>query len=394
MEVKELVAKYQDYVRDLRRHFHQYPELSYEEQETTKFIAAELDKMGIPYEINPEKNTGIVAVIKGPHDGKCVALRSDMDALPVQEINTFDFKSKVDGKMHACGHDGHMAVLLGAARMLVDLKDEICGTVYLVFQPAEENGTGSTYMMRFGDWFEKADTMFGGHIWLDLPAGQVSIEEGERMAAADEFYITVHGSPGHGSQPQQTVDAVVVASAIVMNLQTVVSRNINPIDSATITVGGIKSDTYRFNIIAGEAYMAGTTRYFNRDILPGMKERMKAVVENTAKAFGATAELDYREMVPPVVNDPECSRIAAGAVTKAMGSGALAKMRKITGGEDFGFYMKYKPCCFAFFGLYNEAIGACHSHHSNNFNLDDSVISGASGVYAQYAIDWLKEHKK
>jgi amidohydrolase len=393
MDVAELVEKYREYVRGLRRHFHQYPELSYEEQETTKFIAGELEKMGIPYEINPEKNTGIIAVIQGAHEGKCVGLRADMDALPVQEINTFDFKSKVDGRMHACGHDGHMAVLLGAARMLVQMKEELYGSVYLIFQPAEENGTGAPYMMRFGDWFERVDSIFGGHIWLDLPAGKVSIEEGERMAAADEFYVTIHGRPGHGSQPHQTVDAVVVASAMVMNLQTVVSRSLNPIDSAAITIGGIKSDTYRFNIIAGEASMAGTTRYFNRHILPDMRERMKQVIENTAKAYGATAELDYREMVPPVVNDPECSRIAAAAVAKVMGAEAVSPMRKVTGGEDFGFYMQHKPCCFAFFGLYNEEIGACHSHHSNNFNLDDSVLSAASGVYAQYAIDWLLEHR-
>ena len=391
-DVKDLVKKYLEYERGVRRHFHQYPELSFQEFETTKYIAAELDKLGIPYKINPEKNTGIVAVIKGPHEGKCIALRSDMDALPVQEINTFDYKSKHDGVMHACGHDGHTAVLLGAAHMLMDMRDEIYGTIYLIFQPAEELAVGADYMMRFGDWYEKIDTIFGGHIWLDLPAGLVSVEEGERMVAADQFTIDIKGYGGHGSQPHQTIDASLVASAIVMNLQSIVSRNITPLDSVVVTIGSIESGN-RYNIISGEAILKGTTRYFNLDYAKTIPEMMNRVINNTAAAYGATAEMNYEYMVPPVINDPDCSRIAEGAVAKAMGPQALSKMHKVTGGEDFGCYLQKKPGCFAFFGLYNEAIGACHSHHSNNFNIDDSVLSGASGVYTQYAIDWLKENK-
>lgn len=392
MEVKELVNEYQSYVQQLRRELHQHPELSFEEVETTKRIAKELDTMGIPYEINPEKNTGIVAVIEGAHPGKTVALRADIDALSVTETNSFDFVSKENGKMHACGHDGHMAVLLGAAKMLMALREQIYGTVYLVFQPGEETGWGSRYMIRFGDWFEKTDNIFGGHVWIDLPAGLVSVEQGPRMAAADRFTIKVHGVAGHGSQPQQTVDAVVVASAIVLNLQSVVSRNFNALDSVVVTVGAINSGT-RWNIIAGEAEMEGTTRYFKRELQPTLKEYMERVVTHTAEAYGATAELEYFTEVLPTVNEASSSEIAARAVEKALGKEKLSTMQKVMGGEDFAFYLEKKPGCFAFFGIYNPEVGAIHSHHNNNFNMDDSVLAGASGVYAQYAIDWLAANK-
>ncbi len=396
MEIKDLVFQYKGYVRNLRREFHQYPELSFQETETTKRIAAELDKLGISYEINPEKGTGLVAVIQGVRPGKTVALRADIDALPVTETNTFDFKSKNEGKMHACGHDGHIAILLGAAKMLMDMQDRICGTVYLVFQPGEEIGTGAPYMIRFGDWYSKTDNVLGGHVWIDVPAGQVSAEAGPRMAAGDRFMIKVHGRSGHGSQPNQTIDAVVVSSAIVMNLQTVISRHYNPLESVVLTIGSLHSGN-RFNIISGEAVMEGTTRYFKKEIGIDLKETMNRIIMNTAHAYGATAEFQYDSMVPPTINDDnESVKIAQQAVKEVLGEQALTHMRQTTAGEDFSFYMERKPGCFVFPGIYNPdpAIDATHSHHNHNFNMDDSVLSGASGVYAQYAIDWLNEHQK
>lgn len=395
MTIKELVPKYKDYVRGLRRTFHQYPDLSYEEQETTKRIAAELDKLGVPYEINPEKNTGLVACIKGGKPGKTVALRADIDGLPVQETNTFDFKSKRDGKMHACGHDGHIAIVLGAARMLMDMKDQIEGTVYLVFQPAEEVGTGALYMMRFGDWYQKTDCIFGGHVWIDVPAGKVNAEAGPRMAGGDQFKITVKGRSGHGSQPDQALDAVVISAAIIMNLQTVVSRHYNPLESVVLTVGSILSGN-RFNIIAGDAVMEGTTRYFKPEIGPDLEKTMRRIVESTAEAYGAKAELEYKYIVPVTSNDEEPAEVARQAVKEVLGEEALAPMRMTAGGEDFSFYLQHKPGCFMFPGIYNEdpAVDATHSHHSHNFNMDDSILSGASGVYAQTAIDWLKKHSR
>lgn len=392
MEMKELVIKYKDYVQELRREFHQHPELSYEEVETTKRIAAELDKMKIPYQINPEKNTGIVAVIKGDHPGKAVGLRADIDALNVKEKNTFSFASKVDGKMHACGHDGHMAILLGAARMLLHMRDEIHGTVYLIFQPAEEVGSGASYMMRFGDWYKKIDNIFGAHVWIDLKAGQVSVEAGPRLAAADSFKIKVIGQSGHGSQPQQTIDATLVASAIVMNLQSIVSRHYSPLHSVVVTVGSLHSGN-RFNIISGIAEMEGTCRYFDTEVANDIDKIMKQIIENTAAAYGAKAELDYDFMLPATINEESSSRIAINSVKTVLGKQAVTTMIKTMGGEDFAFYLQNKPGCFAMIGICNPEIGANYSHHNEHFNMDDSVLSGGSGVYAQYAIDYLKNNR-
>ena len=393
MEITELVKMLEGYVRDLRREFHQYPELSYEEIETTKRIAAELETMGIPYEIHPEKNTGLIAIIHGAHEGSAVALRADIDALNVTEINDVDFKSRHEGKMHACGHDSHIAMLLGAARMLLAMKDDIYGTVYLIFQPAEELGSGASYMMRFGNWYDEIGAIFGAHAWIDTPAGKISVKEGANLAAGDQFTIRVHGKSGHASQPQQTVDAVVVSAAIVMNLQSIVSRHYSATEPVVLTIGMLHSGD-RFNIIAGEAVMEGTTRFFDPTIGADLKSTMEQIIMDTAHAYGATAELEYKEMVLPTINDKECTAIMSQAVVDVLGKDALFDISETMGGEDFAYYLKHKPGCFAFVGIYNPAVGAVHSHHSNNFTMDDSVLSGASGVYAQSAINWLKLHRK
>ncbi|MCI5709477.1 M20 metallopeptidase family protein, partial [Veillonella caviae] len=243
MHSRDLIEQYKSYVQDWRRYFHKHPELSNEEFETTKTLAKELEAMGVEVQVDTDRGTGLIGVIRGDKTGKAIALRADIDALPVQEHNTFDFKSDVDGKMHACGHDGHMAILLGAAKMLMSMKDRIEGTVYLAFQPAEETGAGAPGFIKFGDWYEKIDAIFGGHVWIDLPAGFISVEEGPRMAASSIFNIKVTGKQGHGAQPHQAVDAVVVASAIVLNLQTVVSRNVSALDSVVVTIGNIHSGT-------------------------------------------------------------------------------------------------------------------------------------------------------
>lgn len=392
MEMKELVTKYRDYVRDIRREFHQCPELSMQEVETTTRIAKKLDEMGIPYEIDTEKNTGLVGIIQGAHEGKAVALRADIDALPVTEATGLPFASKNVGKMHACGHDNHMAMLLGAAKMLLDMKDEIYGTVYLVFQPAEETGEGAPYMMRFGDWFSKVGAIFGGHIWADAPTGTISARSGAFMAATDKFTIKIHGKQSHGSQPQAGIDAVVVGSAMVMNLQTLVSRQFGAVDPVVVTVGTFKGGD-RWNIVGGEAYLDGTTRYFDKKIGKELKEKMERIVKSTAEAYGATAELEYTYIVPPTVNDAACTDIVKQAVTEVLGSDALYDHDLVMGGEDFSFYQDKKPGSFMLVGTYNPECNAVYPNHSNYFTSDESILSGGSGVYAQTAIDWLKANK-
>lgn len=388
MAIRDLVQKYDAGIRQLRQVFHAHPELSFAEVETTRRIGAELDKMGIPYAINPLRQTGLVGCIQGMQPGPAIALRADIDALPVQEATGLICASINPGVMHACGHDGHIALLLGAARMLLDCREEIRGTVYLVFQPGEESGQGAPYMMRFGDWFQKVGMVFGGHLWGELPAGQVSVEAGARMAAGDQFRILVHGRGGHGAQPQQTIDAVVVASAIVMNLQTLVSRHFSPLDAVLLTIGTFQSGE-RFNIIAGKAELTGITRYFDERIRPELQRTMERLIAETAAAYGATAELTYTRMIPAVVNTADASAIAAQAAAKVLGPEAVVRMPGTMASEDFAWYLEKKPGCFAFFGIHNAAKGITAAHHSDHFTVDEAVLAGGAGVYAQFALDWL-----
>lgn len=390
--IKRLQKEYEGDIIAWRRYLHQYPEVSFEEQATTKYLAGELDKLGIPYEINPEKNTGIVAWIEGAKPGKTIMLRADIDALNVTEQTGCEFTSKHEGKMHACGHDAHMAVLLGAAKMLKTLQQEIEGKVFLVFQPAEESAEGAEYMKKFGTWFAETDSVFGGHIWIDLPAGKVSVEAGERMAAALEIAIEVEGKAGHGAQPHLTVDATVVASAIVMNLQTIVSRHFSPLDSVVVTIGKMTSGD-RYNVISGRAKLEGTARYFKHAVGDELKKAMGQVVEETAKAYGATAKASFRQMVPPTINKPECSELAHRVGAELIGEENVVLMEKTMAGEDFAYYLEEKPGCFAFFGIANPELDAVHSHHSNFFKIDESALPIGAAMYAQYALQWLKENK-
>lgn len=389
MNVKELVSKNEDYIIEMRRYFHMHPELSFEEFETTKRIAEELDKMGIPYQIPEEEpKTGVIGIIQGGKPGKTVALRADIDALNVGEKNDVEYKSQNEGKMHACGHDSHMAMLLGAAKILNEVKDELCGKVYLIFQPAEEVGLGAKYMIRQGNWYEETDNIYGSHIWSGLETGKISVEAGDRMAAADRFTITIKGKSGHGSLPNETVDAVVVGAAVVQNLQQLVARNYSPLDSVTVTVGSFHSGN-RFNIIAGEATMEGTNRYFSREIGARIEDDMRRVIKGVCDSYGATYELDYQYILGPTINDEASSTIATNAIEKFAGKDILKNMQKTTGGEDFSYYLENKPGCFGFVGSRNPDLGTDYPHHNERFNIDESALANGAGTYAQYAIDFL-----
>ncbi|MGL4671625.1 M20 family metallopeptidase [Cetobacterium sp.] len=384
--IKKLISENKDYIIEMRREFHKYPEQSFQEFRTSKRIAEELAKFGIEFKIVAK--TGVVGFINKGKKGKKIALRADMDALEVQECNDLEFCSVNKGVMHACGHDGHTAMLLGAAKVLNEIKDEIDGEIKLYFQPAEEIAQGALKMFE-EEPLTGIDGCFGIHLWSDVPCGKVSVEAGPRMASADLFEIVITGKGGHGSLPHQTVDAVVTASALVMNLQSIVSREISPLESSVVTVGSFNSGT-RFNVIANQAVLKGTTRTFNPEIRNNFENILKRVTKGTCDTYRATGEVKYTFGTAPSINDERCSEIAAQSVKTLLGDDGIIKMEKITGGEDFCYFLQQVPGVLAFVGAGNPEKGAHYPHHHEKFSIDEDCLEIGAALYAQYAIDFLK----
>lgn len=379
-DIKKLAHEVFPYVVEMRRDFHRHPEPSFEEFRTTDRIAEELDKMGIPYRrFDP---TGLVAEIKGGKPGKCIFLRADIDALSVKEETGLEFASENEGFMHACGHDNHAAMLLGAAKVLSSIKDDLCGSVKLVFQPAEELAMGAKHIIAQGA-VDGADAGFGMHIFSQTPAGQVAVTPGVINPAADYYKLTVKGVSSHGAEPNKGVDATVAAAAIVMNLQTISSREFSPLEPVVVTVGTLHSGQ-RFNVISNYAELEGTVRLFDKELhqqIPGMMSR---IAEHTAEAFRCTAELDYQFKSDMLVNDPAMAALAIGSAEKIVGAGNVAPTRRTMGGEDFSAYTHIVPCAFAGLGGGGEA-----PQHSEKFCIDESALETGVAVYAQVAFDYL-----
>jgi len=390
MNIQELSKKYAQYVVDMRREFHMNPEISMHEERTARRIAEELTKMGIP--CKPIAGTGVLGIIKGNHEGKTIALRADIDALEITEKNNVEYKSQTDGVMHACGHDCHAAMLLGAAAILNEIKDEIKGTVKLMFQPGEEVAQGAKKMIEEGA-LDGVDEVFGMHVMGHLPAGKIAIGAGARMASADSFKITVKGTGGHGSMPNLAVDALLAASAIVMNLQSIASREVSPMDTVVVSVGKLISGT-RFNIIADEAVMEGTTRCFSYEVRDKLPEMIKRIAESTAATYRAKAELEYKLLTAPTINDEKSTERVEKSIKKIMSEDAVIEMQKMPGAEDFSEYLEKVPGTFVLVGTANEAKNTCFANHNPNFDVDEDMLHYGSALYTQYATDYLNEVEK
>ena len=379
-----------------RRYFHERPELSSKEVETSNSICRRLGTMGIPYE--RVAKTGIIATIKGTApdayaaDGsprRRIALRADIDALPVTERTELPYASANEGVMHACGHDCHIAMLLGAARILNDMRDELHGEVRLLFQPAEEISIGSRQMMKAGA-LEGVDGIYGAHIWSEVPAGSISCAPGQRMAHTDWFRIDIEGVSAHGSMPHKGVDAVVVAAELVVALQVLVSRDTSPFEPTVVTVGEIHGGEAR-NIMAGSAYLTGTIRTWSEETRAAMPKRLEDLVQRSARAFGAKATLTYQEGNRGLVNEPQAAERARKAVVKLFGEGAVSDYEGTLAGEDFSEYMRTVPGVFVFVGCGNPKLGAVHPQHSCFYRVDESVLKNGAALAAQYAVDFLAE---
>ncbi len=333
--------------------------------------------------------TGVVAYIDSETPGKTIGLRADMDALEVTELNECTYKSTEQGLMHACGHDGHMAGLLTAARILNDLKDQFSGRVKLIFQPAEETAWGAKALIAAGE-IKDCDAVFGIHLWNDINVGQISRQPVRRLSSATEFTIRVQGKGGHGSLPHQGIDSVLVASNIIMNLQSIVSREIDPQKAAVVTCGTFNSGS-RFNILADTAKITGTTRCFNLETNEIFEPAMRRIVEDTAAAYRATAELEYRVAMGPTVNDKKLANLGKKAMIEMFGEDVVSDFGVSSIGEDFAFFGLEVPSVLALVGTKNPEKLPYYPHHHANFDIDEDGLYYSSALYAKFAYEYLKE---
>ncbi|WP_370519439.1 M20 family metallopeptidase [Gilliamella sp. Pas-s27] len=387
--IKTLIKQHVSEMIAFRRDLHKHPELPWEEFRTTDRIAEELDKIGIPY--RRTEPTGIIADIEGGKSGKRILLRADIDALPVQELSqNIDYKSTIDGKMHACGHDTHAAMLLTAAKALWAIRDQLKGNVRLVFQPAEEVAQGAKGMIKQGV-LEDVDSAFGMHIWALMPVGKVSCVVGSSFASADLLTVRFKGKGGHGSMPHDTVDAVMVASAFVMNVQSIVSREIAPLDPAVVTIGRMDVGT-RFNVIAENAVLEGTVRCFNIAVRDKIEAAIRRYANQVAAMYRATAEVEYIYGTLPVINDKESALLAQDVIVQSFGKDALYFEAPTTGGEDFSYYTENIPGAFALVGSGNPDKDTQWPHHHGCFNVDEDGMTVGAEFYAQYAWAYLNKN--
>ena len=388
MDIRALAEQYAPYIIERRRYYHRHPELSFKEVETTKSLLEDVKAMGLEVQTFPDY-TGFVATLDTGRPGKTVMLRSDIDALPVKECTGLPFASENDGVMHACGHDNHMAMQLGAARILCDIKDELAGgKVKFIFQAAEEVGYGSRYYVEHGV-LDGVDAIFGMHIWGTLDAPYVSVDGGNRMASMDNFKIHVKGLQSHGSAPQDGHDAIVAASAIVMALQTFVSRINNPINPLVLSVGKFHGGAM-YNIICKDVELEGTIRTYSRELRKQMEAKLKQIVESTAAAYFCQAELEFIPLLPAVINDhAELNEIAQEAALKLFGPEGVKEFPALMGSEDFALFMDKVPGFFAFLGTRNVEKGLTATNHNEKFTSDEDVLFRGAALAAQFAADFL-----
>ena len=391
-EAKKEAKEISDWIIELRRELHRHPELMYEEVKTSALVRRELDNLGIPYK-SPIAKTGVLASI-GNGNGPCVALRADMDALPIHEETDVEFKSEIDGKMHACGHDCHTAMLLGAAKILKSKESEINGTVKLFFQPAEEGGAGGKLMRDEGALENpKVERIFGLHVWPQMPTGQIGSKKGTFLAATSFLDLTIKGVGGHAAVPHLTRDPVLTSAQIITNLQSVISRELDPLDSGVVSISAIHGGMAA-NVIPSEVKILGTLRSLTMDGLKGLQRRVKEIAEKIAEAHECEAIVEYPgNDYPPTVNDGGMWDFAKNIGNDMLGEENVNELDAVMGGEDFAYYTEQVKGCFVVLGVQNKEIDAIYSVHHPMFKADEQALHIGTALHTTFALNSLEELK-
>ncbi|NQU67022.1 MAG: amidohydrolase [Candidatus Marinimicrobia bacterium] len=380
------VEKISEKIIQTRRDIHQNPELGFQEFRTSALIAKRLEAIGLDVKTGVGK-TGVTGTLTGGKKGPAIAFRADMDALPMQETGDLSFKSQTDGVMHACGHDGHVAILLGVAEILSSQKNMLSGTIKFVFQPAEEGEGGAQYMIADGV-LDGIEEMYGLHLWNYQQYGTIGVKPGAILASADIFDLTIRGKGGHGAAPQGSQDTIIAAAHLITTFQTIVSRNTNPLESTVVSVGTINGG-HSFNIIADEVKLTGTTRAYTEDNRLMIKQRMNEIIRGTEITFGVIIELNYQDGYPPTINDDRVTDRVYKSARKIVEEGVGLPFMSM-GGEDFAYYAKKVPACFFMVGSAPDDDNLMDvPHHCSHFNFNENALLISASALVQIARDRL-----
>lgn len=364
-----------------RRDFHRHPELAFEETRTASIVAAELENLGLKVQTGVGQ-TGVVGMLEGDHEGPTLLVRADMDALPIAEANETDYVSLVSGKMHACGHDGHTAIGLAVAEMISQRRGQMHGRIKFVFQPAEEIGKGALAMIDDGVLQDpRPDVCLGLHLWNSMPVGTVAVTAGPSMSAADDWRCVISGQGGHGAAPHETHDPIVAAAQIVSAIQTIVSRNVHPLDTAVVSVGSIHGGD-AFNVIPPSVELKGTVRTYKKETQHTVHQRLRQVCQGVAESLNCRAEVDIRQMTIAVDNDPQIADRVAAIAASVVGEANVRRDERTMGSEDMSFFMDDIPGCYFFVGSSNTERGLGYPHHNPRFDIDEEALAIGAAILA------------